>query len=282
MSANSKIEWCEHTFNPIWGCIEVSPACDNCYARTFANRVGQNVWGPAATTERRTFGDKHWAEPLKWNRDAEAAGTRARVFCASMADVFEQHPTVERERQRLWPLITSTPHLDWLLLTKRPQNITRMVPKGWLEWPPFNVWYGTTVENQHYADQRIPILLDVPAAVRFLSMEPLLGPVNLLWHGSIEDQRPTEWLTGRPRIDWVITGGESGHGSRPADPNWYRSLRDQCEAAVVAFHFKQWGDFDEHGKRVGKKAAGRLLDGRTWDEFPAPRPAGPAAEGVGA
>ncbi len=298
MGEISKIEWTDATFNPWWGCIEVSPACDNCYARTFAKRTGHDIWGPAGETGRRFFADKHWAEPLKWQAKAEREGRRLRVFCASMADVFEQNEALDVHRHRLWSLILATPNLDWLLLTKRPQNIKRMVWPDWLVNPLPNVWYGTTVENQHYADQRIPILLGVPAAVRFLSMEPLLGPVDLFtWdedEGALRgpaviksggmtvgtsDSPPEGYDDSYSGIHWVITGGESGHGSRPANPDWYRSLRDQCVAAGVAFHFKQWGDIDEHGNRVGKKAAGRLLDGRTWDELPeAPAAAGLPAE----
>ncbi len=271
MSENSAIEWCHHTFNPWWGCIEVSPACDNCYARTFAKRVGQKVWGPAGETPRRFFADKHWAEPLKWDQKAREAGERRRVFCASMADVFEQNDALDPHRERLWDLISDTPMLDWLLLTKRPQNIMRMIPMSWTEDAPFNVWYGTTVEDQHYADQRIPILLDVPAVVRFLSMEPLLGPVDLwsaryaLPGGGLGSA--FNWGNG---ISWVITGGESGHGARYADPDWYRAIRDDCQAAGVPFLFKQWGDLDETGRRVGKKAAGRLLDGVEHSAFPRP------------
>lgn len=270
MAEVSEISWTDATYNPWWGCIEVSPACDNCYARTFAKRTGHAVWGAAGETPRRFFADKHWDEPRKWNAKAEAEGRRWRVFCASMADVFERNDALNPHRERLWALIEETPWLDWLLLTKRPQEIARMVPPAWLESPRPNVWYGTTVENQHYADLRIPILLDVPAAVRFLSMEPLLGPVDLEPYLPIHQAADGFRNAGtyEAAIDWVITGGESGHGSRLADPDWYRSLRDQCVESGVAFHFKQWGDLSEHGKRVGKKVAGRLLDGRTWDEYP--------------
>ena len=266
MSENSAIEWTHHTFNPWWGCIEVSPACDNCYARTFAKRVGQKVWGPAGETPRRFFSGKHWAEPLKWDQKAADADERHRVFCASMADVFEQNADLDVHRESLWYLIESTPHLDWLLLTKRPQNIRRMVPPAWLERPRHNVWYGTTVENQHYADQRIPILLDVPAAVRFLSMEPLLGPVNLEpWLVTYDGVHGEPWGL-RGDLHWIITGGESGPGFRAADPDWYRSLRDQCSEAGVAFLFKQWS-------ALNPKPLGRLLDGREWNDYPAVAPA---------
>src|SRR5690606_3921590 len=170
MTEFSKIEWCDHTFNPWWGCVRVSPACRFCYADTQARRYGHQVWrkrGP-----RRLLSDANWAKPLKWNRDAEKSGVPAKVFCASIADVFEDHPDVAEPRKRLWNLIEATPWLRWLLLTKRPENIAAMAPWG-AEWPP-HVWVGTSVENQRFAEERIPILLRVPAAVLFLSCEPLL------------------------------------------------------------------------------------------------------------
>jgi protein gp37 len=290
MAENSAIEWCDHTFNPVWGCVKVSPACDNCYAETLSNRFGDH-WGPHA--EFRTFGDKHWNEPRKWDRAAEKAGRRARVFCASMADVFDNR-WPDGVRDRLWALIRETPHLDWLLLTKRPQNIAKMLPADWRDGYP-NVWLGTTVENQDEADRRIPYLRSVPARVRFLSCEPLLGQIYPDMSG----------------IHWVICGGESGPNARPMHPDWARSLRDQCAQAGVAFQFKQWGEWAPEGPlsaggwalasdgtlyrqedlaypdgarrgeairanhnnlaamyRVGKKRAGRLLDGREHSEFP--------------
>lgn len=271
MARDSKIEWTHHTFNPWWGCVRVSPACVHCYAETFAHRLGASLWG--RTAERRFFGAEYWRQPVRWNRDAQLAGERRRVFCASMADLFEGRADLHEWRAKLWPLIESTPHLDWLLLTKRAHNIARMVP--WHDTWPANVWIGTTAENQKYADLRIPQLLELPARVRFISAEPLLGPLTIRrWTG----------------INWLIAGGESGHGARPTDPAWVRSLRDECKSAGVAFHFKQWGHWAPSvpaGTRVrqllqlqsrpdrestlyglGKAAAGRLLDGRTWDEFP--------------
>ncbi len=307
MGANSSIEWTDHTFNPWWGCVKVSPGCHHCYAETLSKRFGNNIWGPAKTTSRRTFGPKHWAEPFKWNAEAAKAGQRKRVFCASMADVFEAHPMLDDERAKLWVLIEATPNLDWLLLTKRPENIMRMTPDAWALGLPANVWAGTSVEDQQRADERIPELLRVPARVRFLSCEPLLGPINLD-HYLIDD-----WTRiggnvhyhDRPALHWVISGGESGPGARPMHPDWARGLRDQCVAAGVAYHFKQWGEYapvpwnkpdpkpalcvgingssvcaqvghvagfrtaDEVCmERMGKHAAGRLLDGRTWDELP--------------
>lgn len=314
MGADSKIEWTHHTFNPWWGCARVSPGCEHCYAEAFAKRVGRAKWG--VNEDRVVTSDKNWREPLKWNAAAEKAGERHRVFCASMADVFESKSELAHWREALWDLIEKTPRLDWLLLTKRPENVASLAPWG-LNWPR-NVWLGTTVEDQKRAEERIPILLRIPAAVRFLSCEPLLGPLTLrdymlpksagigCWHGGhLHPWEPGERcppsLDGQPgRIDWVIVGGESGPGSRPMHPDWARSLRDQCASAGVAFHFKQWGQWSEidynresppgdrqgerylnlagghgfQGKQVvrirtgHKKENGRLLDGRTWDEFP--------------
>ena len=262
MGANSKIEWASHTFNPWWGCAKVSPACDHCYAEAWARRLGRELWGAGAP--RRLLGDGHWRQPLKWNRDAHGSGRRAMVFCASMADVFEWGAELSKVRARLWGLIAATPCLDWLLLTKRPHLAARLTP--WAGGWPGNVWVGATAENQRFAAKRIPHLLGLPCAYRFLSCEPLLGPVDL-----------SPWLDG---LDWVIAGGESGPSARPTRLEWVRGLRDQCKAAGVAFHFKQWGGWRpseraapgaESGvryERLGKKAAGRDLDGRTWEELP--------------
>ncbi|MBA3947566.1 MAG: phage Gp37/Gp68 family protein [Herpetosiphonaceae bacterium] len=243
MSQQSAIEWTDHTFNPWWGCIKVSQGCKHCYAENLAARYGHTVWGPTAT--RRTFGEKHWQEPLRWNRLAEQAGKHARVFCASMADVFEDYPALEGERQKLWALIGETPWLDWQLLTKRPQNVVEMAP--WTTIWPTNVWIGTSVESQAAADERIPILQAIPAHVRFLSCEPLLRPIDKID------------LTG---IHWLIAGGESGAGARPCQPEWVRTLRDRCLTEGVPFFFKQWG-----GKT--SKSGGHVLDGHVWHQFPA-------------
>lgn len=267
MAKHSRIEWTDHTFNPWWGCVKVSAACTNCYAEAWARRVGATVWG--AKAPRRFFSDAHWAEPLRWNREAVADGRRRRVFCASMADVFEDRRELDPWRERLAILIRSTPNLDWLLLTKRPQKVTALAPWG-KDWPR-NVWLGTTVESQAWAERRLPELAQVPARIRFLSCEPLLGPLDL-----------RHWLG--TTVQWIIAGGESGPRARPSDPEWFRDLRDQCTARGVAFHFKQWGnwaplggtDFFTAGSResgrlvrVAKRAAGRELDGRTWDQLPA-------------
>ena len=281
MGQNSSIEWTDHTFNPRWGCVKVSPGCEHCYAESWAKRVGANVWG--AKQDRRFFTDQHWREPLRWNSIARSQQERKRVFSASMADVFEARPDLDPWRRRLWSLIEQTPWLDWLLLTKRPQHILRLSP--WQNSWPKNVWVGTSVEDQTRADERLSILLAVPARRRFLSCELLLGPVDL-----------RAWLLDRPTrlnpFDWVIAGGESGPAARPLLPAWARRLRDQCSVSRTPFHFKQSGhwvpiqepipdevqvrkfwdevlDRDVLMAAQGKKGAGRLLDGETWDGRPA-------------
>ncbi len=321
MADNTEITWATHTFNPWWGCRQVSPACRFCYAKAWDKRYGGEHWG--ATTGRRTFGDKHWAAPLKWNRDATRTGGQVRVFCASMADVFEDHPALPEPRARLWRLIEDTPALTWILLTKRPENAAGMVPWG-DRWPG-NVWLGCSAETQRFADQRLPHLVASGAAVKFVSAAPLLGEVNLTpWLPVPTGEFCTDhfsWLCGtgqgacqRERLAWVITEGESGPKARPSHPVWFLSLRNQCEGTGVAFHHKQWGEFtpdmpkvpdpsspdgwgwtdrpptswvsrqtgrvvkreadvpatgDWQGMwRVGKKAAGRLLDGVLYDAFP--------------
>ncbi len=249
MAADSKIEWTDHTFNPWVGCTKLSPACDNCYAEGWAKRAGRSeLWDGRGARDRTTAAN--WRGPVKWDADAAAAGVCAKVFCASLADVFDNHREIQPEwRTDLWALIRATPNLDWLLLTKRPQNIAKMLPLDWgAGWS--NVWLGTTVENQTEADRRIPLLLATPAAKRFLSCEPLLGPVDIRW---------TEVTV--PGLDWVIAGGESGPNARPMHPDWARSLRDQCAATDVAFFMKQMG-----GKR---KPFADIPDDLLIREFPA-------------
>ncbi|WP_194094611.1 phage Gp37/Gp68 family protein [Marivivens aquimaris] len=304
MAENSNIEWTDHTFNPWIGCQKVGPGCDNCYAETWDARglqQSESRWGPHAIRTRTSAAN--WRKPLAWDRAAAAEGIRKRVFCASLADVFDNHPSIQQEwRDDLWALIEATPHLDWMLLTKRPSNIANMLPVPFdfdKQYP--NVWLGCTVVNQAEADRDIPKLLAVDAAVRFLSMEPLQGPVDLTQsvRGIL---RYPEYVN--IKLQLVIVGGESGPKARPMHPDWVRGLRDQCSKYHVAFHFKQWGewgpcdhmgdeidgapfgcfndagewcgkvseDFANAGRqimfRVGKKAAGRTLDGRTWDETP--------------
>lgn len=337
MAENSKIEWTDHTFNPWIGCTKVHEGCKHCYAETMMDsRYGNAKWGPGGT--RVMTSDSNWRKPLQWNRKAEiqfnswerihkdlpggeqellqrgfVKPTRPRVFCASLADVFEdwggsirvssrlpvltngehfvgtdgpeidewRFATIDDLRKRLFILIDSTPYLDWLLLTKRPENVSDMLfdpdSINGFEFRK-NVSLGTSistkehyrqVESLKYSRDLFPVL--------FLSIEPLLGPM---------DDLPLD------EIDWVIVGGESGHEARPMHPDWVRSIRDQCTAAGVPFFFKQWGEHaaidqlpegaydsyqhhmtsmqrDTDIQRVGKKAAGRLLDGVEWNQLPA-------------
>lgn len=302
MSANSKIEWTDHTFNPWIGCAKVSPGCDHCYAENLmATRMHKVVWGPHGTRVRTSLAN--WREPLKWNARHEAFfaehGRRQRVFCASLADVFD-NAVDPAWRRDLFALIARTPNLDWLLLTKRIGNAAAMLTDMFPTGTPENVWLGATVVNQTEADRDIPKLLATPASVRFLSMEPLLGPVDLSvievdggcevfplgagWLDRLEPGAPES-----PRIDWVIVGGESGAHARPIHPEWVRWLHFQCSTAGVPFFFKQWGEWVPmsryvagiplHGRKfthadgtlmghAGKHAAGRLLDGRMHEAFP--------------
>lgn len=325
MSENTKIEWADHTFNPWIGCTKVSieatggGGCDHCYAEVSTparvlRSTGAETWGPGAPRRRTSLAN--WALPHRWDAQHEAFfaqhGRRQRVFCASLADVFDNEVDPQW-RVDLFNLILSTPNLDWLLLTKRIGNAARMIDETLpaslkalpmdcpLAWPWPHVWIGATIVNQAEADRDIPKLLAVPASMRFLSMEPLLGPVDLRvidvdGHSEIYPLRGTtncEDSDGNPqpdlpRLDWVIAGGESGPGARPMSPDWVRGLRDQCGEARVPFLFKQWGEWlpmlgQAEGVpvrektttpdgwimgRAGKKAAGRRLDGRSWDEAP--------------
>lgn len=267
MGKDSKIEWTHHTFNPWWGCAQISPACDECYAMTLAQRFGK-WWGVDAP--RRLFGEKHWREPVNLNASCERRGVRERVFCASMADVFDNHPDVMAPRAQLWDLIRRTPHLDWLLLTKRIGNVRRMLPEDWGDGYP-NVWLGITVVTQEEVDRDVPKLLAIPVHFRFLSMEPLLEPIDFSGRW-VEYENPAIHETWLERLDWVIVGGESGRKARSLRLWWVESIRDQCQAVGTAFFFKQWGEWAPRGEntmqKVGKLAAGRELSGRTWSDFP--------------
>ena len=369
MGENTKIEWAHHTFNPWRGCTKVSEGCANCYADSLSKRNPKlmGVWGPYGT--RVVASDEMWSEPYKWDRIAKESGVRARVFCASLADVFEEwegevhdhhgkpitdsgsiggihvgfNMKLNDIRRHLFNLIDSTQNLDWLLVTKRPENIRLMWPEGpWScgtkkEGDQYrtNVWLLTSVENQEQSDKRIPDLLKCRdlAPILGLSCEPLLGPVDLGLTVKATSVTGTDLrnphvtavinaISDQYKIDWVIVGGESGNKARPMHPDWARSLRDQCQAADVPFFFKQWGEWGavnqpiggeadkalngvliggeadkalngvlgavkfgewHNGKfvescwcatgtgtacKVGKKLAGRLLDGLEYSEFP--------------
>jgi protein gp37 len=363
MAENSRIEWTDHTFNPWMGCTKVSAGCKNCYAENqMDHRWNKVQWGPGKPRVRTSAA--MWRKLIQWNAGAEffvaceACGMRSqrrfggpykglspcpneecksdgqcervrpRVFSASLGDWLDPEVPTHWLADFL-DAVDRTPHIDWLLLTKRPEHWSQrlLLALGdareaglgcertlecWIQGnAPKNVWIGTSVEDQEAADKRITALLKIPAAVRFLSCEPLLGPVEItrftacpICHGySIGDecdcdpQRPLKDNS----VDWVICGGESGPNARPMHPDWARGLRDQCQAAGVPFFFKQWGEWaptwgggthlvyskdgrvveEDHNHpdawkhqlaepmaRVGKKAAGRLLDGREWNEVP--------------
>ncbi len=250
MSDGSAIEWTEATWNPVTGCDRVSEGCDHCYALTLARRLKAagnpryQVDGDDQTSGPGFGVTLHWdllQRPLSWRRPRL-------VFVNSMSDLF--HPRVPAEFiRRVFHTMAMAEHHTFQILTKRPGRMASMMRR--LSPAPLpNVWLGTSVEDQRWARVRIPSLLETPASVRFLSCEPLLGPLDVLQY------------LGPGRVDWVIVGGESGPGARPMDPGWPRSIRDQCLAAGVAHFFKQWG-----GRTP--KAGGRHLDGRTWDELPA-------------
>lgn len=290
MAENTEIEWADHTFNPWEGCTKISPACDNCYAAERAHRFKSVEWGGP----RRRTSVSNWNKPKRWERDAESFmlehGRRQRVFCASLADVFDNQ-VPEEWRADLWDLIRECPSLDWLLLTKRPQNIEKMLPPFWDEIKD-RVWLGTTVENQEVAERNIGYLLRIECAVRFLSMEPLLGEVNISAVLAMDIRNSRNEIT--PAIGWVIVGGESGPNARPSLERWILGLMTQCHNNGVPFLFKQWGEWvpaDMTGQagsigyrtdkpraghavgpkdmvRVGKKNAGRLLRGIEYTQFP--------------
>lgn len=282
----SKIQWCRSTFNPWWGCVEVSDGCANCYARTFDKRVGGKNWGKNAG--RRFFSEAHWNEPLVWERAAAATGEVWRVFCASMADVFEDNPILEGERARLFGMIEATPHLTWLLLTKRPENMVRLAPASWGGRWPANVIAMTSCENQATADARLHHLMRVPSRLHAVSAEPLLGPINFNRIGETEGgwfdaltgrfhllatsidgksliQMRDDFPEPRPRVDWIIIGGESGPKARPFDLAWAIDIIGQCRMDGVAPFFKQAGSKPIYGGTLG-----RLTDakGGDLDELP--------------
>lgn len=368
MGKNSKIQWTDHTFNPWIGCTKVSTGCVNCYAeREMDKRWHKVQWGPQGTRVRTS--KSMWKQPLKWNKEnwfectcgwrghipdeqgavclhcgttEELKQTRQRVFCASLSDVADHHPSILNEWiEDLVRLIAQTPNLNWMLLTKRPEDLLARFGMFWglEEWPE-NVWVGVSAENQKRADERIPILQKIPAIVRFISCEPLLGYIDLseaiepdedAWdevNATQDDDEPDEFieeceaecdwinygndLVNNPQhdewlrrrriiagfktlkhgvIDLVITGGESGSEARITDPNWLRALRDECIQVGVRFFFKQWGEHipldhlpwatdkttfkhkpveinDTMICRIGKKLAGRVLDGKEWSQIP--------------
>lgn len=266
MAINSRIEWTDHTFNPWVGCTKVTPGCDHCYAESWSRRSGLVKWGK---NPRRRTSETYWRAPISWNARADSFacqhGRRQRVFCASLADVFDNQ--ADRSwRSDLFDLIKRCPALDWLLLTKRPENIRKMLPADWQQGYP-NVWLGLTAEDQKRFDLRWPRLSAIPARIRFISYEPALGPLRL----------PDSSIYP----DWLIIGGESGGGARTMNPQWAREVVADCRRHGVRPFLKQWGSYqsnplvserdmaldrakiaDPHGK------GGGLLDGEIIREFP--------------
>lgn len=302
---NSKIEWTDHTFNGWIGCTHVSPACAHCYAeQRFDKHFGKVKWGKGQKRLRTSV--KNWNEPLKWDRKAKEKGVIEKVFSNSLSDWAD--PEVPDEwRHDLFDLIDQTNNLTWLLLTKHPENASRFIYEYLSEFTPDSgiarshesfikkIWVGVTVENQKAANERIPILLQIPSAKLFLSIEPMLEEIkifNLLtdetcyYCGNNDGQvgRCYCGMSTESKIHWVICGGESGAKARPINPEWVRSLRNQCFDAGIPFFFKQWGEYApmkvnnklpgepnniiETMVRVGKKNAGRLLDGIECNEVP--------------
>jgi protein gp37 len=278
MAGFSKIEWTDSTFNPWVGCTKIKrpgkkpSACDFCYAEKWAKRSGQVRWGNFA---RRRTTESYWRGPLNWNSQApdfhRKFGRRRRVFCASLADVFDNQANAEW-RADLFDLIRRCDQIDWQLLTKRPQNIKKMLPRDWGSGYP-NVWLGTTAEDAESYQQRVSHLLALPAVVRFVSYEPALGPLGKL---KVQGETP----------DWIIIGGESGVRAdlaRPTQPEWARDAIAECRRHGVAPFLKQWGSYSnnplvvedgltiEEAMQIDPPANGKgggKLDGEIWREFP--------------
>lgn len=240
MAAETIIAWTDHTFNPWMGCTKVSEGCRNCYAASLTkNRMGLDLWGKSP----RQVTKAPWQNIVKWNREAKRDGVRRKVFCASLCDVFEDHPVANATRPQVWDLVRDLDGLEWQILTKRPENIRSMLPADWGRgWE--HVWLGTSVEDMRVA-KRVDHLRKIPAAVRFISYEPALG--------SLQDLD----ISG---IHWVIYGGESGPGHRPEDKEWARQMHAKCSAAGAAFFHKQSAG---HRTEMGIE-----LDGRIIREFP--------------
>jgi len=298
MGENSGILWTDDTFNAWWGCTQISPACDNCYAKTWAERFGfKDLWGG---TKRRYFGDKHWNEPLRWNREAEKEGKPHRVFGDSMYDFAEfrysRMPTeMQSTVRRLFDFIDQTPYLDWLLLTKRPENLPGVLPGKWLFHAPHNLRIGVTVENQKYLS-RVKKLLEHWKGKNFVSIEPMLGPVDISEYATrrwqtLEERSPSgkmlfkcsvcgrisqtpdkECKTGldpneskhcsqHRSIDWVIAGCESGNNARDTYSLWLRLLQLKCERNKIPFFLKQM-------MVDGKLVKAPFLNGKQYLEFP--------------
>lgn len=302
--SKTKIEWATDVWNPVTGCSPVSEGCKNCYARRMATRLAGRCGYPADEPFRVTVHPDKLEEPLKWRKPR-------RVFVCSMGDLFHEDIR-DFYIAQVFGVMAACPDSIFMLLTKRPARMNVIIEEKipfWAgeafpgdcalsqamefgNWPLRNVWLGVSVENQTTADERVPILLYTPAAVRFVSYEPALGPVDFRSMETPDGDRLGTSLYSFGKgcgLDWIIAGGETGPGARPAHPDWFRSVRDQCQAAGVPFFFKQWGEWypnaidcpanidfnvrhefvgDVAMARVGRKAASRFLDGREWNEWP--------------
>lgn len=282
MSAKSKIEWTDRTWNPVTGCSKVSQGCKNCYAERDWARLSSN---PKTVYYGREFTDvavhlKRLDEPSRW-------GKPSRVFVNSMSDLFHESvdslfiaqvfAVMRRNCQHVYQILTKRPDRMREIVSnlhKYPDpyfcdQIAAVAPADGVIYPAKNVWLGVSVEDQETAEARIPELLKIPNVTRFLSVEPMLGPVNLEvpMPGPIVSGNYPPWLI-QGGIGWVIVGGESGPNARPMKEEWVLSLLYQCQKHHIPFFFKQWGEHDDKGNHVGKKAAGRLLNGREWNEYP--------------
>jgi len=269
----TKIEWATETWNPITGCSPVSEGCQNCYAQRMAQRLKGRYGYPKDEPFTVTFHPDRLDQPLRWKKPRM-------IFVCSMGDLFHEK-VAQVWIDYIFVEIRKASHHTFLVLTKRPERMAACIeyyarnPTGW----PFpNLWLGVTAENQQRADERIPILLQIPATVRFVSIEPMLSQVDLIkeyFALRCNGKYPFPQLENKYRtkiidlLDWVIVGGETGLGARPMHPDWVRSVRDQCQESDTPFFFKQWGEFGPAtGWRIGKKKAGRMLDGREWNEYP--------------
>jgi protein gp37 len=245
MGAESKIEWTDATWNPVTGCTRVSKGCRNCYMARTVPRQGLDPWKVVLHPDRLE-------QPLKWRRPR-------RIFVNSLSDLFHEDVPI-KFISRVWLTMQLAPQHTFQILTKRPgRMLAYMREFGHYEGKPLpNVWLGVSAENQETADERIPLLLQTPAAVRFVSAEPLLGPVSFRWAQwePFSRDRVTNHLDGLRRLDWIIVGGESGPGARPMHPYWARSIRDQCQAAGVPFFFKQWGEWTAIGQMPNGETPG--------------------------
>jgi protein gp37 len=256
MGEKTGIAWTDHTFNPWIGCQKVSEGCHNCYAERQNN--GRFHWVGEWGKDYRRTSASYWQDPIVWAKRAVKDGVIRRVFCASLADVFDDNPQVEEWRLELWSLIQKTLDiggLEWLILTKRPENIYPFMMSHWMANPTENIRLGVTAENQEMADERIPMLFGSWKGKTFVSIEPMIGSVSLMgWDGRYSRDYLPDW-------NWIICGAESGPSARPMDIEWARSVRDQCQAAGVPFFLKQM-------VMDGKLTVLPELDGKVWAEFP--------------